>query len=293
MTPKILLHWITFSIWLCSVQGISKEETLITLFSNITNLPSWFNSSNNSCNWSPTNIECGNSDKITKIILNNHNLSGTLTWNVLLPNLNTFDIRNNNIYGYYDLSFFPPTTIKFILLSNNKFKLNSYIFDSEFQNIGGPSTFDVLRRLDLSNNELTGTININASDFPQLIALDISNNPIKYMTDLSSLPTTLLSLGAAGINLDFNNLDLSNFTQLQQVDLSNNYLSGTINFKTLPNTLFDLELSNNNFIGTLQLTSNAFNAPNIQLIDLSNNSLTNFNISGWKESFLQLKELNL
>mgnify|MGYP000256069636 CR=1 FL=1 len=110
-----------------------------------------------------------------------------------------------------------------------------------------------LLNLDLSNNFLSGTIPISMENMSRLVTLDLSDNQLSdnIPPELGNL-TQLTVLNLSDNFLDGNiPLELGELTKLTTLDLSDNSLTGTIPFElgTLLNLnnlyLFDNELSGN------------------------------------------------
>ena len=113
-------------------------------------------------------------------------------------------------------------------------------------------TADRVTGLNLSNNQLNGTIN-DLSALDQLASLDLSNNQLD-----GNVPTTL-------------NGNLSNLLLL---DLSNNQLSGTMPTQLgMLTNLITLILNNNQLVGTIPAAIT--NILNLQLLNLSSNKFVN------------------
>ena len=135
--------------------------------------------------------------------------------------------------------------------------------------VGGLAALQVL---DLSNNDLSGSIPPQVGDLTALIHLDLSNNKLS-----DSIPA-LNSLTAL-IHLDLSNNALSGTIpeevgsryNLIHLDLSNNNLTGSIPDLTSLTALIHLDLSNNKLSDSIP-DLNSLTA--LQVLDLSANDLT-------------------
>lgn len=158
---------------------VLDREDLDALYT-ATNGSNWTN--NTPWESSPTDprivIDNGNpiasGGRVTSIILNNNNLTGTITGE--LPNLDyltSADLSGNALTGTF------PTVLT---------ELN-------------------LTSLNLSNNQFTGAIPpLELTALSGLVDLDLSNNSFDALPDLSTMPA-LTTLNVSGNNFDFDDLE--------------------------------------------------------------------------------------
>ncbi|KAK9096150.1 hypothetical protein Sjap_021647 [Stephania japonica] len=138
------------------------------------------------------------------------------------------------------------------------------------------SKLSSLRMLDLSGNQLTGTIPSSLSKLSQLEELDLGNNA--FVGNLSSIAWSNLS-SLRMLDLSGNQLtgtipsSLSKLSQLEELDLGNNAFVGSLSSFAWSNlsSLRKLDLSDNQLTGTIP--SSLFSLPSLEIIDLCNNTL--------------------
>ncbi len=130
--------------------------------------------------------------------------------------------------------------------------------------------------INLSGNNLTGSIASSVENLTELTTLDLSNNNFS-----GNIPAALFNLSSLNtLDLSFNkfsgaipNVSLTGLNNLSTMDLSNNQLTGTIptSFNNLQN-LYTLDLSNNLLSGTLP--SLISDSSLLSILYLSNNNFT-------------------
>ena len=129
-----------------------------------------------------------------------------------------------------------------------------------------------LEDLDLSSNQLGGEIPAELANLPNLAFLDLRNNQLS-----GEIPAELAKISI--LNLRGNQLsgeipaELANLSNLVDLDLSFNQLSGKIpaELGNLPN-LEDLELRDNQLSG--EIPAELGNLPNLEELDLGDNQLS-------------------
>jgi Leucine-rich repeat (LRR) protein len=265
-------------------------ESLLELYYS-TNGIDWgndeWNITDTPCKWSGITCENGS---VTRIYLNNIQLTGTIPDFSALPNLQTLNLSSNQLTGTIpDFSALPK--LEELSLSNN-------------QLTGAIPNFSALlnlHTLELFGNQLIGTIP-NFSALPQLESFSFSGNQLTLMDTNCNVVTqtskieceSLLELYHSTNGTEWENNEGWNITNtpclwygvtcenggVTKIDLSgyeyrgfstSNNLNGTIpNFKGLPN-LQVLNLKLSNLTGTIP----DFSAlPNLQSLNLSKNQLT-------------------
>ncbi|KAG9128663.1 hypothetical protein Leryth_018310 [Lithospermum erythrorhizon] len=171
MAYQKLIHLFVYST-LISISFSSNNDfdTLLEFKSNTdssNHLSSWSkNSTMNPCS-SWLGVECDSSTRrVTKLILNNLNLTGSIEPLSSLTQLRHLSLENNSLNSSPKLSSWP--NMKHLYLSNNHF---SGTFPS------GISHLRRLHRLDLSYNELSGDIPMNELiQLPYLLTLRLEFN---------------------------------------------------------------------------------------------------------------------
>lgn len=147
--------------------------------------------------------------------------------------------------------------------------------------------------LNLTNNQLAGTLPPELGDLTQLVTLDLSNNTLT-----GSLPNTISNLvSLSSLQLYNNQLSgplpagLYGLSTLQNLDLSNNQLTGSVS-TSIGNLigLTSLSLSINQFTGTLP--SEIGNLTNLQYLRLALNQFSG-SLPGTFGNLLQLREFTV
>nr|AMM43089.1 LRR-RLK [Vernicia montana] len=184
-----------------------------------------------------------------------------------LTQLNSLDLSYNNFSGQIPSSF-----------ENLKYLTSLYLSSNHFSG-QIPSSLAQLKQLyylDLSNNNLSGPIPSKLGSLPSLTSLDLSGNLLN-----ASIPSSLFSLpNLRSLSLQNNQLlsPIGKFrsNSLYYIDLSYNKLHGPI-----PNSIFHLlklrvlVLSSNDKL-TGEISPSICKLQSLEILDLSNNSLTGF-----------------
>ncbi|MEK8015309.1 MAG: leucine-rich repeat domain-containing protein [Candidatus Parabeggiatoa sp.] len=238
-----------------------------------------WNLSNTPCSW--YGITCWN-HSITKIVLNENQLTGTIPNFNALPNLQVLSLNSNQLTGTIP-NFSALPNLQWLYLSENQMtgqipnfsalpNLHElYLYENQLTGtIPNFSGLPNLHGLSLCGNQLTGTIP-NFSGWPNLLGLDLSHNQLTgTIPNFSALPNL------QHLYLSDNQLTgtIPNFTalpNLQGLYLDSNQLMGTIpNFSALPN-LNSLYLHYNQLTGMIPVSSNTL--INLRTLALRNNPL--------------------
>ncbi|KAL8473725.1 hypothetical protein ACS0TY_030539 [Phlomoides rotata] len=230
--------------------------------------------------------------------------------------LQHLDLSSNKFFGLVGASLSTCEKMSFLNLTNNQLtgsvpQLPSgslqyvYLQENDFQGVF-PATFSdlctTLVELDLSYNNLTGSLPETLDSCSLLRLLDISNNnfsgelPVETLLKLSNLKTLVLS---------FNNFvgklpdSLSKLVGLETLDVSSNNLSGLIPAGLCVdprNSLKVLYLQNNMFTGPIPQSLS--NCSQLESLDLSFNYLSGTipsslgSLSNLKDVILWLNQLH-
>ncbi|CAF2101494.1 protein STRUBBELIG-RECEPTOR FAMILY 7 [Brassica napus] len=214
----------------------SDAAALNNLFSSLNSpgqLSQWTASGGDPCGQNWKGITCSNS-RVTQIKLSGLGLSGSLGFMLdKLTSVTEFDLSNNNLGG--DLPYQLPPNLERLNLANNQFTGSAQY---------SISLMTPLKYLNLAHNQLK-QLAIDFTKLTSLSILDLSSNTIT-----GSLPNTMSSL-----------------TNAKSIYLQNNQFTGTIDvLATLP--LENLNIANNRFTGwipdslrgiNLQKDGNSFN----------------------------------
>jgi protein brassinosteroid insensitive 1 len=276
-----LLLGANFSALSTHILSLQNLETLSLYSTNLTG------------NISSSPLKCAS--RLNFLDLSSNNLGGTIADAASLaascPSLQSLNLSNNYIGQGYNHSF--PlflSDLKVIDLSYNMIESNrdlQWLF----------SMFSMLQHLDLSDNNIRGTIP-RITNCISLQYLDLSSNELS-----GTVPANMFS---ACINLTYLNLSSNHFTGnvptninactgLSTLSLSNNNFSGeffTMSLVPMYRLQF-LELAFNNFNGSLPKSISKLTR--LELLDLSANkfsgpmphSLCTENISYLKRLYLQ------
>ncbi|KAJ4880887.1 Leucine-rich receptor-like protein kinase family protein [Raphanus sativus] len=204
----------------------------------------------------------------------------------LVPSLQVLDLHGNSFDGNLDGLFFLSTNASYVDFSGNRLVTTSGKLL--------PGVSESIKHLNLSHNQLEGSLTSGFQLFQNLKVLDLSYNQLSgelpgfnYVYDLQvlklsnnrfsgSLPNNLLkgdSLLLTTLDLSGNNLSgpISAImsTTLHTLDLSSNSLTGEL--PLLTGSCVFLDLSNNQFEGNLTRWSKW---ENVEYLDLSQNRFT-------------------
>ncbi|KAH7837830.1 hypothetical protein Vadar_018522 [Vaccinium darrowii] len=243
--------------------------------------------------------EIGNITSLELLLLNGNQLTGSLPEELgYLPNLDRIQIDQNQISGSLPRSFAYLNKTKHFHMNNNSI---SGQIPPELSVL--PSLVHML----LDNNNLSGYLPPELANLPSLLILQLDNNHFDGTTIPPSYSNMshLLKLSLRNCGLQGPIPDLSRIPGLAYIDLSLNQLNGSIPPEKLPVNMTTIDLSYNNLVGTiptsfsglpllqkLLLANNSLNGsvpsiiwqnrssskPEILVVDLQNNNLTN--ISG-------------
>ncbi|XP_058763943.1 MDIS1-interacting receptor like kinase 2-like [Vicia villosa] len=227
-----------------------------------TTLSSW--SGNNSCNW--LGVSCNeDSMSVSTVNLTNMRLKGTFeSFNFSsFPNIVTFDLRDNLLYG-----IIPPTIGK-LLEIKKIYLLNNYLSGSIPSEIG---KLLHMKKLFLSGNYLSGSIPREIGKLENITNLLLNDNNLS-----GSIPKEIgMMRSIVDIDLSNNNLcgkipaAIGNLSHLRYLGFPGNHLSGTIPMEL--NILGNLEtfsVFDNNFTG--QFPQNICVGANLKYIGAYNN----------------------
>ncbi|KAK3211618.1 hypothetical protein Dsin_016324 [Dipteronia sinensis] len=217
-----------------------------------------------------------------------NNFSGEI-WRAIsgCEHMTFLNLSSNSFSG--PVPVLSASNLKYLLLADNGFQ-------GEIPLHLAGSSCPSLVKLDLSSNQLSGTIPSSFSSCSSLESFDISSNnfsgelPIQTLLKLSSLKELVLSFNSFTGALPNS---LSNFTTVETLDLSSNNLSGPIpaNLCQDPrNSLKELFLQNNLLTGSIPQTLS--NCSQLVSLHLSFNYLSG-TIPSSLGSLSKLKDLKL
>jgi hypothetical protein len=253
----------------------------------------WDTTTNNICEW--VGIACDSNQRVSRFILPNNNLTGTLP-SFSLPALESLYLHANKITG--NLPNFNLPNLKILYLDDNKFTGTIPNYDlPELEKLymvynqlsGSIPDFNLpkLRELVLVHNKLTGPIP-SFTQLSKIRTISLSYNQLTGVLPVLTLPTlryfdagsnqltgtipdyALDSLGGLSLssNLLTGTLPLFNQTDMQGLFVADNLLSGAVpNFQN-PN-LAVLDIGYNLFYSTIP----NFNLPKLQRFYADNNTL--------------------
>ncbi|KAK7349827.1 hypothetical protein VNO77_07559 [Canavalia gladiata] len=224
-----------------------------------------------------------------------------------LPRIMSLNLSMNNFEGNIPTSIGEMHSLMWLDLSHNHFsgelpqQLETKLFSLEFLKLSNNllqgkivnfSNFSNLYILYLNNN-ITGTIkevlaNLNSE---VLRKLDISNNSISgeipnSIGKFSSLSVLLMAENQLEGEVPF---EVSNLTSLFMLDLSQNRLSGLVSCFNLSNMMY-LYLQKNNFSGFIPFIWSE--GSYLRVLDLRNNNFSG-NIPYWMDKLSNLRVLSL
>ncbi|GAV85948.1 LRR_1 domain-containing protein/Pkinase_Tyr domain-containing protein/LRRNT_2 domain-containing protein/LRR_4 domain-containing protein, partial [Cephalotus follicularis] len=227
----------------------------------------------------------GNLTKLHSLYLSGNNLAGNIPDSLgQLKNLTVVDLSSNSLTGPIPSSLSSLENIERLELSSN------YLSGSIPVALGSVCG---LQFLNLSDNSLTGLVPGQFGNLSRLIQFDFSKNSLT-----GSLPVNLRGLWSLQVmKIGDNGLEgplpgglFTSLDQLEVVDLSGNRLDGS-----LPNALFSLpnlrvlDVSRNNFTGSLSIVRLKGNTTSATVFNLSNNLFYgNLDASIWKYGLVDL-----
>ncbi|KAK6236737.1 Protein kinase domain - like 10 [Theobroma cacao] len=193
----IAIYFLFFSLGQCSVDFNALLSFKDSVFDPSDSLSSWVNSSN-PCNDSWYGVTCNPAThRVTRLVLENLNLSGSTQPLNQLSHLRLLSLKNNRLFSSSSVNLSSWRYIRHLYLSGNHL---SGVFPT------GMSTLRRLHRLDLAYNDFHGEI---------------------PMTELTRLPNLLT------LRLEYNSFtgplnSIASFSFILDFNVSNNNLSGEI-----------------------------------------------------------------
>ncbi|NMH85961.1 leucine-rich repeat domain-containing protein [Flavivirga algicola] len=248
--------------------GVSQTErdALMALY-NATDGANWTNNTNWGtsvpvCDWYGVTVANGS---VTRLILNNNQLSGTIPSQLEdLTNLIELNLSNNQLFGSIPSEIGGLLNLTHLYLFDNQL---SGIIPNELGNLTS------LVHLYLYVNQLTGNIPSELGNLTNLSRLRLTSNQFT-----GSIPSSLSNLTSLIIlELANNNLtggipsELGTLNNLEQLYLYNNQLTGSIpnTFETLPN-LTRLRIYSNQLSGAIPSGLSLINSMNQFRFQLNN-----------------------
>lgn len=209
----------------------------------------------------------GNLTLLSTLVLSQNGLKGIVPLELgQLGQLSVLDLSQNSLTGPIPDSFSSLKNLSFLDLSSN------FISGPIPPGIGILSN---LRSLNLSNNGLNSDIPPQLGDLNALVDLDLGSNSLvnTLPSDFSGLRNLkTMVIGNNGLSGPLPDGLFSALTQLEVVVLSQNNLSDAIpdSLLSIP-TLRFVDVSSNNFTGTLPNITLSANATTTAVFNLSNN----------------------
>ncbi|KAB5514753.1 hypothetical protein DKX38_028659 [Salix brachista] len=272
----VILMVVSLQVWL--PLGCLQEERAALLqlkdslnYPNGTSLPSWTKGDAHCCYWE--SVECSYTGRVTELYLGG--------------------VRNGELRDWYlNASLFLPfQELITLYLADNQ--MAGWV---ENKGVYQPFKMNKLEHLDLGYNRLNNSILSYLDWFSSLKTLDISYNRLEGLIDLKECPSNLEALYLSGKNIT-KVVALGGPTNLSALYLNNITAYGS-SFQTLlqslgafPN-LTTLGLGDNDLRG--RILGDAFlNLKNLELLDLSYNTLNSSNIFQTIRIMTSLKTLRL
>ncbi len=263
--PDLKISSDTFNF---SYSMLTDSISLVKLY-NETNGNSWTNKSNWLTGRLNTwyGVTMGVNNRVSKVILNNNNLSDTLPVEIGgLTYMRELNLQSNNLSGNIPKEIGEMDSLQVLMLNSNQF---SGVIPT------GIDSLVKLNTLYLDNNLLTGTIPSSLGKLVNLTRLTLHSNNLEGAIpgDLGKCTKlTTLNLGKNNFTGSIPEL-FGNLKSLQYLYLSNNKLSGNIpsNINQIK-SLRILNLSDNLFIGQIPLGLG--NIDNLMNLDISGNELS-------------------
>ncbi|KAH6835795.1 hypothetical protein C2S53_006550 [Perilla frutescens var. hirtella] len=248
-------------------QDLSPERALLLSlkqhWGNPPSLKSW-NSNSFHCDW--PGVEC-TSGAVTALRLAAKEISGTLPSSIgQLKELMTINLSQNYISGTIPGEFFLMKRLRILLLNGNRLS----------GAIPTPIQAPVLESLDLSDNQLNGSIPDDIKNLNNLTRLDMSMNSfsrtiplgmfqmrklhylsLSYNKLSGQLPAVMSLSRLEELNINHNHLygmipeSLGKLARLSTLDLSNNQLSGNVVENIFHLRSKNIRLCSNNFYGKI------------------------------------------
>ncbi|CAI0415797.1 unnamed protein product [Linum tenue] len=224
-----------------------------------------------------------NLSSLSNVYFGFNQLQGSLPsdMGISLPNLQSFDVALNYLSGTVPVSFSNASNLEQLQLQGNDFRggmpslgrspnlFRLIINNNSLGNAGGEDDLSFISSLsnvmslaslsvflNLSHNDLTGSIPVEVGNLQNMGGLDLSHNGLS-----GSIPSSLGScVRLESVNLQGNQLQgaipssLRSLRGIQRLDISSNNLSGQIpEFFEGMNLLQILNLSHNSFEGELSV----------------------------------------
>jgi Leucine-rich repeat (LRR) protein len=150
---------------LLSSSSSTDSETLLNfkLTADSTGKLNSWNTTTNPCQW--TGVSC-NRNRVTRLVLEDINLTGSISSLTSLTSLRVLSLKHNNLSGPIP-NLSNLTALKLLFLSNNQFSGN---FPTSI------TSLTRLYRLDLSFNNFSGQIPPDLTDLTHLLTLRLESN---------------------------------------------------------------------------------------------------------------------
>ncbi|KAL7250984.1 hypothetical protein ACSBR1_012914 [Camellia fascicularis] len=245
--------------------------------------------------------------KLTYIGLQNNSLNGTIpSWLFAQPSLISIDLSNNMLQGPIPGSIYELQNLTYLRLSSNnfsgvieldKFLKLKYMYYLDLSYNGLSLNINNSANSTLHYFETIGLASCNLSEFPNflrvlhdLIALDLSNNKIhgeapKWILDVGKNTLDVLDLSQNFLT----SLECLPWKNLEHINLHSNLFRGPLPVPPITTIVFSI--SNNKLIG--EIPTLICSLMSLEVLDLSNNSLSGVKFSKNIFHFPNLRELHV
>ena len=237
LSPKVVQQFALLSLFFTLNENFQDESSL----------PNWGMRNQNHCLW--TGITCNELGHVTKIVMSEMNLKGTIAseLGLLSSSLEHLDLSMNDIYGDIPEALYNLTHLQMIFLYKNTL---SGTISTRLGNLQNITHFHI------SHNDLIGVIPEEIRDCRYLSTFNVYKNNLSgtIPRNLNLRRLKILDLGHNRIEGSIPSDIGTDYMSLNLLHLDHNRLTGTVP-ETIPGTgnhrLESLSIDNNFLNGTL------------------------------------------